>query len=100
MHNKKMGKSIYFTTINVAGSFKLGKKAFIALKGGTVGASALQQLEAKAQAVPVRRQIVQYVIGGAGARADGHSRPPTLDRLDTPLASAPPVYTYDSRSVI
>jgi hypothetical protein len=49
LHNKKTGKSIYFTAIDAAGSFNIGKKAFIALNGGTIGAGTL---EAEAQSVP------------------------------------------------
>lgn len=49
LHNKKTGRSIYFTAIDASGSFNIGKKAFIALNGGTVGAGTL---EAEAQSVP------------------------------------------------
>ena len=48
--DKKTKRFIYFTAIDAAGSgFNIGKKAFIALNGGTVGAGTL---EAEAVSVP------------------------------------------------
>jgi len=48
--NKKTGRWIYFTAIDAAGGgFNIGKKAFIALNGGTVGAGTL---DAEAISVP------------------------------------------------
>jgi hypothetical protein len=48
--NTKTHRTIYFTAIDAAGvGFNIGKKAFIALNGGTVGAGTL---EAEAVSVP------------------------------------------------
>jgi hypothetical protein len=47
--NTQTGRWIYFTAIDASGSFNIGKHAFIALNGGTVGGGTL---DAEAQPVP------------------------------------------------